>query len=83
MWYNTYRLKRNPELKELKMIKLIFKILWIIISIFTTILTIYFLFANGGYGIETLKSIFSDGFFNGIKEFFVGIWEGFKLTVGL
>ena len=63
------------------MVKLIFKILWIIISIVCVLLTLFFLFA--GNGIEILKSIFSDGFLTGIKEFFVGIWEGFKATVGL
>ena len=63
------------------MIKTILKVIWIIISIITLILTIYFLFA--GNGIEILKSLFSDGIWNGIKDFFVGIWEGFKYTVGL
>ena len=65
------------------MIKLIFKIIWYIIAILCVIFTIYFLFANEGYGIELLRSTFSDGFFNGIKEFFVGIWEGFKHVFGL
>lgn len=63
------------------MIKLIFKILWNIIAVIALLFTIYFLFAANG--IENLKSIFSDGFFSGIKDFFVGIWEGFKFTVGL
>lgn len=65
------------------MVKLIFKIIWYIIAIVALLLTIYFLFANSGSGIEQLKDLFSDGFFNGIKDFFVGIWEGFKHVVGL
>lgn len=65
------------------MIKLIFKILFGIIFALTLLLTTYFLFANSGYGIETLKSVFSEGFIDGIKEFFIGIWEGFKQVVGL
>jgi len=63
------------------MIKLIFKILWTIIAIICVLFTIYFLFTANG--IEILKSLFSDGFWNGIKDFFVGIWEGFKHAVGL
>lgn len=65
------------------MVKTIFKVLWAIIAILSVILTIYFLFAYDGLGIELLKSLFSNGFFNGIKDFFVGIWEGFKHVVGL
>lgn len=65
------------------MIKTIFKIIWTIIAILAVLLTLYFLFANDGNGIELLKSLFSDGFFEGIKNFFVEIWEGFKHCVGL
>ena len=65
------------------MIKLIFKIIWLVIAILCVLFTIFFLFANNGYGIELLKSLFEDGFFGGIKNFFVGIWEGFKHVVGL
>lgn len=65
------------------MIKLIFKIIWYIIGILALLFTIYFLFANNGSGIEQLKSLFSDGFFNGVKDFFVDIWDGFKHVVGL
>lgn len=65
------------------MVKTIFKIIFSIIGVFCFILTIYFLFADGGHGIESLKSLFSDGFLNGIKNFFIGIWDGFKLVVGL
>ena len=65
------------------MVKLIFKIIWTIIAVFCVILTIFFLFESDGSGIESLRSVFSDGFFNGIKTFFVDIWNGFKSTVGL
>lgn len=65
------------------MIKTIFKILWNIIAILAVLLVLYFLFANDGNGIELLKSLFSEGFFNGLKNFFVEIWEGFKHVVGL
>ena len=65
------------------MIKAIFKILWIIIAIASVLLTIYFLFSYEGSGIENLKSLFSEGFLNGLKEFFVEIWNGFKHVVGL
>lgn len=65
------------------MIKTIFKILWYIIAILAVLLTLYFLFANDGNGIELLKSLFSDGFWDGFKNFFVEIWDGFKHVVGL
>ena len=63
------------------MIKTIFKIIWTIIAIVALLLAVYFLFA--GNGIEILESLFKDGVWNGIKDFFIGIWEGFKTTVGL
>lgn len=65
------------------MVKTIFKIIWNIIAILAVLFVLYFLFANDGNGIELLKSLFSDGFFNGIKNFFVEIWDGFKHVVGL
>ena len=65
------------------MVKLIFKIIWNIIAVLALLFTIYFLFANSGNGIEQLRSLFADGFFNGIKDFFVGIWDGFKHVCGL
>lgn len=65
------------------MIKLIFKIIGIVIAVLCFILTIFLLFAHQGYGINLLKDTFSDGFFNGIKNFFVGIWDGFKFVCGL
>ncbi len=62
-------------MKALKIIGIIFLVIFIL---FTTLFTIYFLFANEGYGIEMLTQIFEDGFFAGIKNFFVDIWNGFK-----
>ena len=63
------------------MIKLILKIVGILLAIACALLTVYFLFAANG--IEILESLFSDGIWNGFKDFFIGIWEGFKTTVGL
>ncbi len=65
------------------MIKLIFRIIWYIIVAFVILLTIYLLFANNGQGIAQLKELFSHGFFTGIKNFFVDIWNGFKHVCGL
>ena len=65
------------------MVKTIFKIIWNVIAILAVLLTLYFLFANDGNGIELLKSLFSGGFWQGIKDFFFGIWDGFKHVVGL
>lgn len=55
-------------------------ILLVLFIIFTTLFTIYFLFANEGYGIDILDQIFEDGFFGGIKNFFIDIWRGFKFV---
>ena len=63
------------------MFKTILKIIGIIISVICFILTLYFLFAANG--IEIFESLFSDGIWNGFKDFFVGLWDGFKSTVGL
>ena len=63
------------------MIKLILKIIGIVLAIVCALLSVYFLFAANG--IEILQSLFSDGIWNGFKDFFIGIWEGFKDTVGL
>ncbi len=62
-------------MKALKIIGIVFLVIFIVL---TTLLTIYFLFANDGYGIDMLNGIFKDGFFAGIKNFFVGLWEGIK-----
>lgn len=63
------------------MVKTIFKVIGIILAVICFLFTLYFLFAANG--IEILQSLFEDGIWNGIKDFFVGIWEGFKNTVGL
>ena len=65
------------------MIKLIFKIIGIIFSIFCFLITLYFFFGNGAAGISIFEELFSNGFLEGIKEFFVSIWTGFKSVVGL
>ena len=65
------------------MIKILFKIIGSIISIACILVTLYFLFGNGGMGIEIFKELFENGFGNGLKEFFTSIWEGFKTVVGL
>ena len=61
--------------RALKIIGIILLVLFIIT---TTLFTIYFLFANEGYGIDMLTQTAEDGFFGGIKNFFVDIWNGFK-----
>ena len=65
------------------MIKIIFKVLGALISIVCFLITLYFLFGNSGMGIEIFKELFSNGFGEGIKEFFSSIWQGFKSVVGL
>lgn len=62
-------------MKALKIIGIIFLVIVIILLV---LFTIYFLFANEGYGIDMLSQDFEDGFFAGIKNFFVDIWNGFK-----
>ena len=64
-------------MKALKIIGIIILVLFII---FTTLFTIYFLFANEGYGIDMLTNLFEDGFFAGIKNFFVDIWNGIRFV---
>jgi hypothetical protein len=65
------------------MIKLIFKIIGIILIIASFLITLYFFFGNGAAGIQIFKEIFSNGFLEGIKEFFSSIWNGFTTTIGL
>ncbi len=60
----------------MKALKIIGIILLVIYIIFTTLFTLYFLFGRLGYGIEALTELFSDGFFTGIKNFFVDMWRG-------
>lgn len=62
-------------MRVVKIIGIVFLVLYLI---FATLCTIYFFFANAGYGIEIFSELFSDGFFAGIKNFFVDIWNGFK-----
>lgn len=65
------------------MFKLIFKIIWLIIAILAILFTLYFLFEGQGAGIQNLKDLFSNGFWEGIKQFFVSIWNGFKFVCGI
>lgn len=65
------------------MVKLIFRIIGWIISITAILLVLYFLFADEGSGIAQLRELSSHGFFKGIRDFFVGMWNGFKHVVGL
>ena len=65
------------------MIKIILKIIWYILVVFSFLFTIYFLFHGQGYGIEHLKDIFSAGFGEGIKQFFSSIWNGIKFVCGI
>lgn len=62
----------------MKVLKIIGIVLLVILIILTTFFTIYFLFANEGYGIDILSQLFEDGFFAGIKNFFVDIWKGIR-----
>lgn len=62
----------------MKALKIIGIVLLVIFIILTTFFTIYFLFANEGYGVDMLSQLFEDGFFAGIKNFFVDIWKGIK-----
>ena len=64
----------------MKVLKIIGIIVLVLFIIFTTLFTIYFLFANEGYGIDMLRVSFEDGFFAGIKNFFVDIWHGIKFV---
>ena len=60
----------------MKVLKIIGIVLLVLFGIFTTIFTIYFFFGNEAYGIDMLKQTFEDGFFSGLKTFFVDIWNG-------
>ena len=62
-------------MKALKIIGIVFLVIFMVLA---TLFTFYFLFANEGYGIDMLKQSFEDGFFAGIKNFFVDLWEGMK-----
>jgi len=58
--------------------KIIGIILLVLLAILTVLCTVYFLFANEGYGIDIFTQLFEDGVFAGIKNFFIDIWNGFK-----
>ena len=62
----------------MRALKIIGIVLFVILFIFTLLCTIYFLFANAGYGIEVFSELFEGDVFAGIKNFFVDIWNGFK-----
>lgn len=62
----------------MKVMKIIGIVLFVLFVLTTTMFTIYFLFANEGYGIDMITQISEDGFFGGIKNFFIDIWNGFK-----
>lgn len=62
----------------MRALKIIGKVLFIIFVVLATLFTIYFLFANEGYGVDMLSQTFEDGFFSGIKTFFIDIWHGIK-----
>ena len=64
-------------MKALKIVGIVFLVICLV---FTTFFSLYFLFANEGYGIDMLKQSFEDGFFAGIKNFFVDLWEGMKFV---
>lgn len=65
------------------MIKLILKIIWYIAVVLAFLLAIYFLFQDNGAGIDNLKDLFSAGFLEGLKQFFVSIWNGIKFVCGI
>lgn len=60
----------------MKVLKIIGITLLVIICVIFLLMTIYFLFANEGYGIDMLSELFSDGVLGGIKNFFIDIWKG-------
>ena len=62
----------------MKALKIIGIILLVILVILTLLCTVYFLFANQGYGLTVFAKLFSGNFISGIKNFFVDIWNGFK-----
>ncbi len=62
-------------MKALKITGIVLLVLYII---FTTLMTIFFMFSGYGAGVDILKETFSEGFFAGIKSMFVEIWNGIK-----
>lgn len=66
----------------MKALKIIGKVLLIVFIVFLVLMTLFFMFARDGYGVELLKGVFADGFFQGIKNFFVETWNGIKYVFG-
>ena len=64
-------------MNTLKIVGIVFLSIFVTL---TTLCTIYFLFANEGYGIDSFSQLFEDGFIPGIKNFFIDIWNGFKFV---
>lgn len=64
-------------MKALKIIGIVFLVLYLI---FTTFMTVFFIFSGYGAGADVLSETFADGFFNGIKSMFVEIWNGIKVV---
>lgn len=64
----------------MKALKITGIVLLVLFLITTSLFTLYFLFANEGYGIDMLTEISEDGFMGGIKNFFTDIWRGFKFV---
>lgn len=62
-------------MKALKIIGIVLLVLYIL---FTTTMTLFFLFSGYGAGVDILKETFSEGFFAGIKSMFVEMWNGMK-----
>jgi len=62
-------------MKALKIIGIVLLVLYIL---FTTTMTLFFLFSGYGAGVDILKETFEGGFFAGIKSMFVEMWNGMK-----
>ena len=60
----------------MKILKGISIFLVVLVVLLAFLMTIYFLCANEGYGIDMLTELFKDGFIGGIKNFFIDIWKG-------
>lgn len=65
------------------MFKLLLKIIWYVIVVLAFLFVVYFLFQGEGEGIHNLQDLFSQGFWEGIKQFFVNIWNGIKAVCGI
>lgn len=63
--------------------KIVLKVIGYILLVLSLMLLVYFLFQDQGSGIENLKDLFSNGFVDGIRQFFTSIWNGFKFVCGI